>query len=213
MEAYRESFDLAMRIGDSPVVVAFNLGHAYMVLPLIRDLEEAERWYRHSLELRAEGDLLGRGRCLGQLGAVALERFTGALEAKKPEPEILRHMNGALGAYLKVLQMIPPDAIGDLAATHGQLGNIYLRAGILDRALEHYRQTIRYYEQAGNLYSAAQTRYNVALALAQSGRFGDAREYALAALRNYQTCGPGAADEIQKTLDLIAQIDKAAAPA
>jgi tetratricopeptide (TPR) repeat protein len=93
--------------------------------------------------------------------------------------------------------------------THNQLGAIYYDAGDLDRALSHYRDSIRYNEVAGNLYSAALTRYNVALVLIRSGRFVDALDYANAALHNYETYGEGAAEKIQKTRNLIAQIEKA----
>ena len=50
---------------------------------------------------------------------------------------------------------------------------------------------------------AAGTRFNVALALAQSGRVADAREYARAALCNFETYGAGAAQEIQRTQQLL----------
>jgi hypothetical protein len=67
-------------------------------------------------------------------------------------------------------------------------------------------------ESAGNLYGAAQARYNVALALANAGRFADARDYANAALRNFQTYRASAQQDVQKALDLIADIDKALHP-
>jgi tetratricopeptide (TPR) repeat protein len=96
-----------------------------------------------------------------------------------------------------------------LAVAHNQLGLTYRNAGQLDRALPHYRESIRYEESAGNLYGAAQTRYNVALALVNARRFADARDYAHAALRNFRDCA-GAQQDIQDTLDLIARIDIAA---
>jgi tetratricopeptide (TPR) repeat protein len=99
--------------------------------------------------------------------------------------------------------------VDDLAVTHNQLGNIYDDAGDLDRALLHYREAIRYEEMQGNLYGAALTRSNVAIAFATAGRLADAREYAYAALRNYQTYGDRAAEEIQKTQKLIAKIEQA----
>ena len=89
------------------------------------------------------------------------------------------------------------------------LGSIYGDASDLDRALTHYREAIRYLEAAGNLYVAAQTRYNVAYDLANVGRLPDALDYAQAALRNYSTFGDRAADRIQKTQQLIAQIEQA----
>ena len=48
---------------------------------------------------------------------------------------------------------------------------------------------------------------NVALALVRAGRLADAREYAHAALRNYQTYGDRAAADIQETQELIAEIE------
>ena len=108
--------------------------------------------------------------------------------------------------------MTPPDAIGQLAAVHCQLGTIYGEAGQLDRALPHYREAISLGESAGNLYGAALTRYNVAIAYLDTDRFADARDYALEALRNYQTYGAGAQQDIQNTLDLIARINEASHP-
>jgi hypothetical protein len=64
-------------------------------------------------------------------------------------------------------------------------------------------------ESADDLYGAARTRYNVAFALAEAGRLADAREYALAALRNFRDCASAERD-ILKTLDLISKIAEAA---
>ncbi len=91
---------------------------------------------------------------------------------------------------------------------HHQLGNIYDDAGEFDRALPYWRNSIRYEEMAGNIYGAAQTRYNIARGLAFAGRLTDAREYALAALRNYETFGDRAAKDIQDTQNLVAFIER-----
>jgi tetratricopeptide (TPR) repeat protein len=212
VKAYRESFDLAMSISDrsGAAAGALNLGNAYKDLRKIRNLDEAERWYRKSLELAADEDSMTRAGGLGQLAAVAYERFKEARDRKRPAPEILGYLNEALRRYHEALEMTPPDAIAQLAVFRNQLGNIYLNAGQIDRALHHWRESIRLDEAQGNLYGAAQTRFNVAVALARAGRFADARQYAEAALRGYQTYGPGAAAEVQKTLGLIADIAKAA---
>jgi tetratricopeptide (TPR) repeat protein len=178
----------------------------------IRDLAEAERWYQQSLELRSEGEALGRAKPLGQLGSVACERFKEAREAGRPAPELAKHLQRALDMYNQSLKLTPENAINHLAVPYHQLGNIYGDVGDLNRTLAHYRQSIRYRESAGDLYGAAQTQYNVAVALAQRDRFGDAKEYALAALRNFQTYGEGAKDEVLKTLELIADVDNAMKP-
>jgi len=208
--AYEEAIPLYRRIGDQPAeaVAAFNLGHAYMNLPTLRDLAEAEGWYRHSLELRDERDRQGQARCLGQLGLVAYERFEEAQAAEHAEEELLRHLNDAVGFYHQALDLLPPDAVDDLAVAHNALGAIYQNAGDFDRALSHWREAIRYWEAAGSLYHAATARRNVALALAQAGRLADAREYAHAALRNFETYGDRAADKIEKTQGLIAAIER-----
>jgi tetratricopeptide (TPR) repeat protein len=84
---------------------------------------------------------------------------------------------------------------------------IYRNAGDIDRALPHYRESIRLREASGNVYGAAGTRFNVALALADSGRVADACEYARAALRNFETYGAGVAQDIRDTQQLLATLD------
>lgn len=169
LQSYNESYELAVRIDDGAgaATVAFNLGRAYEDVPAIRDLAEAERWHRRSLELRQEEDRLGRARCLGQLGIVANRRFLEAKEASRPAQELLKHLNAALGLYLQALDLTPQDAIADLATCHNQLGVIYAHAGDLERASQHHRKAISYREEAGDAYGAAQARCNVAVTLAQ----------------------------------------------
>jgi tetratricopeptide (TPR) repeat protein len=206
MEAALEN---ALQIGDQPfaAVCAFNLGTAYKSLPAIRDLSKAEELYRCSLGLAAEGDRLGRSRCHGQLGFVAWERSKEARKAGMPEMEILGHLKDAARAYHAALDLLPPDAVSDLAVAHGQLGVLYADTH-LDRALRHYRESIRYYELAADLFRAGRTRYNVALALRDAGRFEDALQYAQAALRNFEPYGEGAREVLQRTYQLIAEIER-----
>jgi hypothetical protein len=85
---------------------------------------------------------------------------------------------------------------------------IYDTAGDSDRALSHFRNAIRYGEDAGDFYGAALTRYNVALALARSGHFADARAYAVAARDGYASYGDRAATEVQRVDRLISQIEQ-----
>jgi tetratricopeptide (TPR) repeat protein len=206
--AYEESLKLNERIGDraGAAICAFNLGHAFEELPTLRDLHQVEKWYRRSLEIRDERDRMGRGRCLGQLGYVAYERFKEARTAKRPEEELLRYLNEAVRYYHEALGLLPADAVNDLAVTHNQLGAIYQTAGDLDRAVQHYRQAVQFHEQAGNHYAAAQTRFNVALAFLDAGRREDALEYSEAALRGFEPYGAGAAKDIEDIRQLIAVI-------
>lgn len=149
-----------------------------------------------------------RAHCLGQLGDVAYERFNEARAVKLPEAELLQRLNAALGFYQQALALLPPNAVNDLAVAHSMLGSVYGDARDFDRALSHYREAIRHFESAGDFYTAAQTRFNVAVDLASAGRLDDAREYAYAALRNYETYGERAAEKIERTKRLIEEIEK-----
>ena len=208
--AYEEALALSESIEDQAeaAICAFNLGHAYKDISALRDLRQAEHWYRRSLELRDKRDRLYRGTSLGQLGSVAFEKFKEACERKRPEDELLRHLNEAASFYHQALEHFPADAVDELAVAHAQLGNIYGDAGDTDRAVAHYRDAIRYREKQGNVYGASGTRFNVALALAGAGRPQDALEYARAALRGYESYGESAAGDIQDTRQLIERIEQ-----
>jgi tetratricopeptide (TPR) repeat protein len=208
VKSYEESLGLSEKIGEQQgaAICAFNLGHAYKDIPGIRNLEKAKQWYRRSLELHDERDHQGKGRCLGQMGFVAYEQFKEAQQANKPEKELLEHLNNALKYYHTALEMIPPNAVNDLAVTHNMLGAIYDDAGAIEQAVSHYNQCVRYREMQGNYYGAGGTRYNIAVALMQSGRIADALDYARAALRNFETYGDRAAADIEKAKRLIAKL-------
>ncbi len=211
VEAYTESLELDRRIGDQPAqaVVAHNLGTAYKDIRGLRDLDAAERWYQRSLHLVDERDYLGRSRGMYQLGYVHYERFLEAQEAGRPEAELRDHLTHAANAYHQAVGLLPADAVGDLAITHNQLGLIYDAAGDLDTAVRHYGESVRYEEAAGNHYGAGQSRRNVAIAFAERRRFGDALEWARAALRDFQSYGNRAADRIAETQQVIAKIEQA----
>ncbi len=207
--SYQESYNLALRIGEYAVAAtcAFNLGHAYKDIPALRNLAKAEQWYRRSMELRAEQDRLGRGRVLGQIGYVAWERFKEARQAGQLGEVLDEHLNAAFKACQDASLMFPPDAVTERATIHNQLSIIYNDAGQIEQAVAHYRESIRYKEQAGNLYGAATTRENVAIAYANTGRIDDALLFARAALRNYKQFGPAAAAEVEQARERVAWIE------
>ena len=211
-DTYRQSLETAAIIGDVAVQasVSRNLGNAYKDIADLRNLDEAERWYRRSLDLLPPGDTLGRGQCLGNIGNLMWERFLDARSTGRPAEELSRFLTDAVGSYEESLRLTPETAVIERGVTHNQLGNVYLNAGDTDRALHHYRQDIRYCEQADDFYGAGQTRFNVALTLFRANRTQDARAYAVAALANYESFGDRAADKIAKTKQLIAAIDQAA---
>ena len=206
--AYEEAFGLSKRTGNTQdaAICAFNLGNAYKNIPTIRDLAQAKHWYQYSLELQDKRDGLGRGRCLHQLGGVFYEYFLEGRAKNHLLQELLDHLNNALQFFYNELELLPSNAMNELAAAHHALGLIYQNVGDIDRALPHYRESIRYEELQNNFYGAGETRFNVAFTLVISGRFEDALLYAQAALRNFETYGTGAAEIIQKTQRLIAII-------
>jgi tetratricopeptide (TPR) repeat protein len=205
---YREALDLAERIQDhqAAAICAFNLGNSFKNLPEIRDLTMAEDWYRRSVDLRAKEDRVGRAGCLAQLGTLALERFDDAQAAGQPAEESFGHLSKAEGCYLEALSIFPATAVRELATVHHQLGIVYTAAMQIDPSLRHFRESIRYKELAQNRFGAGQSRRSAAIALARAGRLADAREWAQAALRDYQAC-ENADQEMTDTFKLLEQIE------
>ena len=221
---YQESLEIDRRIGDkaAQAVDEYNLGHAYCVVPAIRDLDAAEAAYQRSLELRDPNNALGRSRCIRQIGMVHHERFLEAHERKEPEETLLRHAQAAEEHYLQALRLCPKDALTDLAPLRNELGNLYSDVGQLDKAREHYEQAAQYLERAGNRFGAGQTRFNMAVMYVRAAEREDqpaqqrasllrARAYAEAALRDYQHYQGRAAENEADAQGLLDQIDQALA--
>jgi tetratricopeptide (TPR) repeat protein len=207
----QEALTLAQRIHDTAVesAVAVSLGNAYLSVPALRDLDQAQHWHQHALDLTPERNRVRRAKCLGSLATVALQRFREARAAGQPETVLLGHLKDALHDYQQVLDLLPADDAQDLAITHNQLGNIYHQAGDTRRALHHYQQSIKFEEAHGNIYGTGQTRYNIALLLRDDGRPADALHYARAALHDFQRTGPGAAQTTAQARDLITSLEEA----
>jgi tetratricopeptide (TPR) repeat protein len=212
IQHYREAIQLAQSIGDQQeeAVVAFNLGHAYKDIPALRDLDQAQHWYQRARDLFAEHNTFNRAGAIAQLGNVAHERFNDSLQAEAPEQQLLAHLNDAASAYHQALELFPGNAIGELGITHQALGVIYGYAADTSRALSHYQKAIRHQEQGDNRYEAGRSRLNAAITLARAGRREDALLYAQAALRDFETLGPGAAAMADQARQLIAQLQQEA---
>jgi tetratricopeptide (TPR) repeat protein len=206
----REALSWAKVVGKvvAEAIYTFNLGHMYIEIGEVRNLDEAERCYRQSLDLHSPDDKLGRGRCVAQLGQVAYERYLDARDARHPVQELARHLAKAAQLYEQALDMMPATTVEERVVFHRMLGSISDEADDLDRALHYYRQSIQYADKAGNIWLAGLGRYEVAVRLAKGGRLTDARAYAEAALVNFRTFGDRAADHMQNLGILIAVIDK-----
>jgi tetratricopeptide (TPR) repeat protein len=117
-------------------------------------------------------------------------------------------LNEAVRHYCQALELLPPNAVDELAVTYNQLGATFEAAGDLGRAQEHFAKSIQYREAQGNRFGAGRVRHSLAVVLARAGRFPDAREYALAALRDFESYRDRAAAEIEMTRLLLAQIEQ-----
>ena len=115
--------------------------------------------------------------------------------------------------FHQAFDLLPSNApVDDLAETHSLLCIIYCAAGVLDQALTHSYEAIRYAEDAEDVFLAAQIRLRVAVTLTIMGHFADALAYANAALRNFQTYGDREATNIQEVQKLIEQIEQRLQP-
>lgn len=209
--AYIEALELVQRIGDeqAEATTAHNLASAYLDVPQLRNLDQAERWERHALNHYHPADKLGPARSMNQLSSIHAARFDEAQATGRSKAELLGHLNAALDVSQQALDSCAPDAVSDLAKIHTQLGAVYRRAGDVDTAMKHYRESIRYDEAAGNRLNAAQTRKNTAVLLATNLRTDEALLWAQAALAGFQEGGPDS--EIARAKELIALIQHLAA--
>jgi hypothetical protein len=107
---------------------------------------------------------------LAALGTVALERFDAAQAAGEGEPMLLEHLKAALRGYQQSLDLTSDDDHQACCTTEHQLGNVYHRAGDTSQALRHYQRSFRHHEARGDIYTAGQTRYGIAVLLASDGR-------------------------------------------
>ena len=206
--SYKKAIEKSETYGFGPEAAAWtmNLGNAYMDLAEIRDLDQAEYWFSRGLDLTLESDGLGSGYCLGSLGNIAHERFWDTLEAGRPEG---KYLEAAWKYYRQALEVIPPNAADELAKTHNALAAVCDYSGRFEEALRHYQLAIRYKDELGDIYSAAQFRRNVALNLIDAGRLADALEYARSAQEKFEACVQTGAKEVQETQDLIVKLEEA----
>ena len=153
---FQEALGLCQRTGarQEEAIMALNVGAAYE-LPGLRDLDQAEHWYRYSLGLHADHDRTGRSTCLVNIGDAAFERFKDAQPANLAEDVILGHLNAALQNYRQALSLTAADAPERLALISNKIGITYARAGETRQALDYYQQAVRHNEEMGNLPSRA----------------------------------------------------------
>jgi len=140
-----------------------------------------------------------RSRALDGKG-ISRQEFRG----RSDDP--LQYLSQAADYHKQALDMLPANAQRDLAQTHNLLGLIYDEAGQTDGAIGHFRESIRLQEAMQERFGAWPARHNTAVALARSGRFSDARDWARSAFRDVEAC-ENADREVIKTLQLLEEIE------
>jgi len=216
---YEEAIRYLRRIKDTPfeAICHFNLGHAYLTLPDISNLDLAEAAYQRSLDLFDLNDALGRSRCIHQIGMVHHARCDEAQKKSEPMETLLRHARAAEKYYQEALDLCPTSAVSDLGSGHSQLGVLSAQVGQTDLAREHLEKAIQISQQTGERFSAGRRRINMAIMYRRAAHREAApprrrdlllrgQAYAEAALRDFQHFqGRCAAEEarVQGFLDMI----------
>lgn len=205
---FGEVIELAACVDDKSLQASgwLNQGVSYLTRKPTADLDQAERCLRRGYELVPNTDRLGQSKFLSELGFIAYERFKQAIRAKEPETVSVVHLNDAKQRYEQALSLTPTDALDSVAVKHTALGPIYSAAGLIDLSMNHFREAIRLYEKLGATFHAGVQRYAAAVALAQAGRVLEARDYAHAALDDFEHCKDYA--WVQTCAGLLQQIEK-----
>lgn len=213
IELLDEAISLWQRIREraEEARATFNLGNAVADIRSDPDtaeqaskrLDRAEQSFKRSLQLRRTDDRIGRSNCYSGLGSVDLERFRMAQD----DETSLRFAASAVGLYQHALRLTTVDDIRQRATLHNQLGVILDESGQPLKAADEMRKSLRYEEAMGDALATAQARYNMALVIGNSRRFGDALLWANRAFTDYVKLGERASDYALQAAQLIAEIE------
>lgn len=200
-----EAFELFIKVENDDLAArcGFQLGHAYFDIPSNKSINKAEYWYERLLEHFKGRNAFWEGRALHELGQVNYYRFREAITNKKPRAEINLLLNTALKHSYNALNLIPPNSKKELALIYHLLGNINDDAGYPEEAFSNYNKAIHIYDIQENQPGAALMRREVARSMLKVGRIDDALLYAQAALKNLESLGAGAIEDIRRTQQLI----------
>ena len=205
-----EAIAIRERLGEreSASEWAFSLGSCYRDDQTVRDLTKAERWLRHSLDLKEEEDNPGRAVCLRGLAQVAWERFAEARKTNRPQEELFRHLHDARALYMRAIDHEPSENWAALAQHNQQLGHICFSLGNLDRALPYYRESIRHHELHENREAVAEIRFSLAMALRDANRLAEARRYAREAHNDFQKLSSADPEMVSRAGQLVNSIEQ-----
>jgi tetratricopeptide (TPR) repeat protein len=124
----RESADLSHRSRDhnGEAQSLYNIGLAYLFLPELRDLDQAERFFQASLHSSPESNVFTRSACLSSIGDIALVRLKESLAAHEPEDHQLHYLSRAIQSHEQAFDLLPPSATEERAKGHDNLGKLAL---------------------------------------------------------------------------------------
>jgi tetratricopeptide (TPR) repeat protein len=209
LEPFREALAICRRarLRRDEAIVTQALGTALRQTASQAALEEARRRQEEALELIADTDPIGRANALSELGQLTLIQMVAAQLRGVPVAALAGLLDEAGEKFAAALALIPPEALPARRTVLLRIGQVYSMAGALDLARQHFEDAIRLSEASGDRYNAGGSRLNLAIALAQGNRVGDALLYARAALADFEATG--SADELAATAgELITSLER-----
>jgi tetratricopeptide (TPR) repeat protein len=208
---FDRAIELSVLIGDTEgqAHAIFNRGGAYATVEAIRDFRVADRCYRDAFHLAEKTNRHFRGRCLGQRGYIALERYKNGLDPKMPDEPDPQLILNAIRFYEEGLRLLGEDSpISDRLTFENQLCNCYNHTSRSDLALPHCKEAIRLADSSGDTVRAASARGNMARALAQGDNLESGLAYAKAAKRQFEIYLGDDAPQVRTAQGMIDQINE-----
>jgi hypothetical protein len=174
---------------QAQAVICFKIAQ-YFGLPSVLQFDQQQSWLFRS----HNSDRIGRARCLERLGSLSFQDFLTATKTNATVEEGLIPLQASIDLFAQALSLLPEDAILERAGANHGLGRSLRELtrllpdepSLLRAALEHYHEAIRGFELLNDAFHAGGCRLEMAPMLAMGGRLDDAREYASAALRDFE---------------------------
>jgi len=201
-----EAIQLCQRIGDQQEASSLYLalGHAYRLIPELRNWEQAIYSYEEGLKLSSPGHHMNNSIILESLGRCYLIRLDESL--RNGESGSKTYFDKAFSCFSKALDLTPSSALQRLGMIHSALGKTLNYSNNLQQAISHLQKAIRYLEEVDGFWETADCRNVIADALLRAKRPDEAIMYARSALHIFERYGSNATTYIEKTQRLIQQI-------
>lgn len=210
IETFKEGVRLAELCDEQSgaAICEFSLSRAFTQKGAFRDLDKAEYWCKRSLSRWDSRDIVAKGKCLSAMAVINLERFEDTRRSKTPEPHLELLLDSALKFCEAARKQLPTDDYVDLGIVYHHLGGILWGYGRIKEAMDAYREAIWMHEKTHNYLAAGQVRGNIAIILARKGELIDARDYAIASLRDFEVLSDQGGVEGEKIRRLLAKIEQ-----